>query len=95
MRVNGPSLASARLTTSSALSSSPGAMPSWTRRRRCHLSITGSNSGSIHHASSLGIMWTVIRIIQVRISERSSVRAASTSAAVKVRLRDRKLSRAA
>jgi hypothetical protein len=34
-------------------------------------------------------MWTVIRIAQVRTMERSSVRAASISAAVSLRERDR------
>jgi hypothetical protein len=36
-------------------------------------------------------MWIVMRITQVRSSERSSVRAASMSAAVSLRLRERKV----
>jgi len=37
-------------------------------------------------------MWIVIRITQVRSSERSSVRARVMSAAVSLRLRERKVS---
>ena len=46
-----------------------------------------ANSGASQPKSSLGIRWTVIRISQVRMTERSSTRAASIPAAVSPRAR--------
>ena len=92
LRVSGPSSASFRATTWSALSCLSLGMPSWERRRRDQRSMPGSNSGSHQPASSVGIRWIVVRITQVRSSDRSSVRARLMSAAVSFLLRDRKVS---
>ena len=54
--------------------------------------MAGSNSGSHQPASSVGIRWIVIRITQVRSSDRCSVRARVMSEAVSFLLRERKVS---
>ena len=70
-------------------------IPSWPSRLRDQSAIPGSNSGSIQTASSAWIRWIVPRMTHARTSERSSMRARSTSAAVRRALRERKESRPA
>ena len=90
--VNGPSSARAAPIAESALSCLATGRPSCSRRRLDHRSMPGSNSGSHQPASSVGIRWIVIRITQVRSSDRSSVRARVMSEAVSFLLRERKVS---
>jgi len=88
-RVRGSPPRSRRFIVASARSCAAGSTPKWARRRRASAPIAGSQSGTIHAASSAASRCIVVRIAQARTTERSSLRARSTSAAVGAALRAR------